>query len=218
MANPSPYTIVLVDDHKIVRDGIELLIGKSENFRIVASLDDGQQALDFLKDNPVDVVVTDITMPVLDGLQLTREIKQCCPDTRVLVLSMHADPAHVSEAILAEADGYLLKNTGRRDFLQALERVCNGGTHFDSQIMGAVLEGVRTERRIDENLKDLSPREIEVIKLIGEELTTNEIADKLFISPKTVETHRKNILKKTGLRSSIGLIKFAVINQIIDLE
>lgn len=217
MTNNLPVSILLADDHRIVQDGIRLLLKGAADMQVVAAVSDGKAALDFLKSNTVDLLLTDVSMPDMNGIELTRAVKEKHPDTRVLILSMHSDAGTVSEAVQAEADGYLLKNTGREELLKALRKVMDGGTYYSADLIPVLMNGIKSETTRAKNIRTLTDREIEILRLVCEELTTQEIADQLFISPKTVETHRKNILRKTGVRSVIGLMKYALVNRLVDI-
>ncbi len=210
--------LLIADDHQVVQDGIKLLLRKTDSIEILGTSNNGQEAIDFIKLNPIDVLLTDISMPEVDGLELTKWVKENHPDIKVIVLSMHNDNSIVQEAVMAEADGYVLKNTGRKELEEAILKVAHGGVYYSDEIVKIIMSGVKQEQRIASNTKVLSDREIEVLQLVCDELTSNEIAEKLFLSPKTIETHRKNILKKTGTKSIVGLIKFAIANQLVEIN
>lgn len=210
--------LLVADDHQVVQDGIKLLLRKVAHFEIVATVNNGEEALAFLQNHTVDVLLTDISMPRMDGLTLTKQVKEHFPDIKVIILSMHNETSIVQDAISAEADGYVLKNTGRKELEEAIVKVSDGGIYYSAEIVKIIMKGVQLDKKIEINTKPLSDREIEILQLVCDELTTNEIADKLFLSPKTVETHRKNILKKTNNKSIVGLIKFAIANQLVDLK
>lgn len=210
--------LLVADDHQVVQDGIKLLLRKVENFEIVAAVNNGEEAFEYLQNNTIDVLLTDISMPKMDGLALTKKVKATFPDTKVIILSMHNETSIVQDAISAEADGYVLKNTGRKELEEAILKVADGGIYYSAEIVKIIMKGIQLDKKIESNTKTLSDREIEVLQLVCDELTTNEIAEKLFLSPLTIDTHRKNILKKTGTKSIVGLIKFAIANQLVDLN
>jgi DNA-binding NarL/FixJ family response regulator len=205
--------ILLVDDHQMFIDGIRVLLEKSK-YKIIGEALNGTEALKFLETNEVDIVITDINMPGMSGCDLTKTIKKQNPNQKVIVLSMYNDREIIHEIIMSEAEGYILKNTGKQELLLALERINNGGTFYSNEVIEIITENYVTKQKAFENLKELSERELEIIKLICQEFSTPEIAGMLFISPLTVETHRKNILKKTKVRTIVGLIKFAIENGI----
>jgi len=210
--------LLIADDHQLVQDGIRLLLRKSEKIEIVGTVNNGQEAKDYLNQHTIDVLLTDISMPLVDGIELTIWVKTLFPDTKVLILSMHNENEIVQDAIMAEADGYVLKNISRKDLEVAILKVADGGVFYSEEIVKIIMSGVKSDKKIAENTKPLSEREIEILKLICDELTTSEIAEKLFLSPKTIETHRKNILKKTGVKSIVGLIKFAISNELVTVD
>jgi DNA-binding NarL/FixJ family response regulator len=168
-------------------------------------------ALEMIRNQPgdFDIVISDVTMPILGGIELTKIIKSQYPEIKVIILTMHNSLQFIREAVEVEADGYLLKNTGREDFIYALNRVANDGSYFSPEVFSAIKNFLRNEKNSATSSK-LSPRETEVLRLIVQEYTSKEIADKLFISKQTVDTHRMNIMQKTGSKSLVGLIKFAI--------
>jgi len=208
--------ILLADDHQLVIDGIKSMLSSEPHFRIAAEANDGQQALDLIHCNPTrfQLLITDVSMPLLSGVELCKMVKQQHPHVKVLILSMYNSVSVVKEAIGAEADGYILKNTGKGEFLTALHRISDGGTYFTQDILPIIYNQYQKERRQDQQLAALSAREREILSLIVKELTSEEIAQRLFISKKTVDNHRANILEKTACRSTIGLVKYAIKNGI----
>ena len=210
--------ILLVDDHQMVMDGIKAMLRKEEQLEIIGEAFNGREAIKFIEQSEkLDFVITDISMPEMDGIELTKYIKQHNPDLPVLVLTMYNEPDIINEIVLAEAEGYILKNTGKKELMEAVNRIVNGGTFFSNEVVQTMMSNYQSERKNDNNTKVLSERELEIVKLICDEKTTNEIAEQLFISPRTVDTHRKNITKKTGVKTIVGLIKFAIANQLIKI-
>ncbi len=206
--------IMLVDDHQMLIDGIKSLLRKEKQLEFVAESNTAEQALTILEAHPdgIDLVLTDISMPGMSGLDLTREIKNRFPEVKVLVLSMYNDPLMVSEILNSEAEGYILKNTGKEELLEAICKIMNGSSFYSHEVISSLMKqrAQNEKKQQKKNLTDLlTTREIEIVKLICEELTTAEIAEKLFISPRTVDTHRKHILEKTDSRSVVSLIKLA---------
>ena len=213
------YKILLVDDHQMVMDGIKAMLRKQKKFKIIGEVFNGKQAIEFIDNNErPDFVLTDISMPEMNGIELTKYLKENHPEIHVLVLSMYNEPETTNEIVLAEAEGYILKNTGQKELLEALDRIAGGGTFYSNEVVQTMMKNYSQEKKQEVNVKILSEREIEILKLICDEKTTNEIAEELFISPRTVDTHRKNIAKKTGVKTIVGLIKFALVNQIVELN
>lgn len=203
--------IIIVDDHQLVIDGLKSMLANEKNYVIKGEALNGQQALEMITAKPEEfqLVVTDITMPLMSGIELCKIIKEQFPHIKVLVLSMHNSISVVKDALNAEADGYLLKNTGQDEFIKAIERVLGDGTYFSQDILPIILNLFQKEKK--ETLKNsLTQREKEVLELIVQEYTSKEIAEKLFISKQTVDTHRINIMQKTDCKTLVGLIKYAI--------
>lgn len=207
------YNIIIADDHKIVIDGIKSILSNTP-FSIIAEADNGQQAMDIISSSPekYDVLITDISMPLLSGTELCKMVKHSFPKLKVLVLSMYSSTPMVKEAVLAEADGFMLKNSGKEDLLNALHKIMNDGTYYSDQVIPIIYSQIDKEKKQKENISILTEREREILSLIVKEYTSEQIADKLFISKKTVDNHRTHILDKTGCKSTIGLVKFALKN------
>ncbi|HTL83191.1 MAG TPA: response regulator transcription factor, partial [Bacteroidia bacterium] len=182
-------------------------------FEFVGEASNGVEALAFIKGTPIDILITDISMAEMNGTELTKQVKKNYPDIKVLVVTMFNDPAIINEILMAEAEGYILKNTGKAELVQALTQIADNGTFYSREIMEIMVKA-RMKRKTTSDLT-ISPRETEIIKLIGEELSTAAIAERLFISPRTVDTHRKNILEKTGCRTIVGLMKYAFENNLL---
>jgi DNA-binding NarL/FixJ family response regulator len=201
-------SIAILDDHQIVIDGLKLLLSDHPQFNIVAEYNKGTDLLEELKNLTVDIVLTDIMMPEMDGYEVALRIKKEFPQVKVLALSMNGEGMLIDKMI-EEADvaGYLLKTTDKKELVTALESVSKGDTYFAKEI----LEELHSFQKIKKENEaiHLTSREIDIIKCIAEDLSNKQIADKLFISERTVETHRKNIFSKTNMHSAISLIDFA---------
>lgn len=207
--------IVLVDDHQMFLDGLELILSSDTRLEIVTRYTSARKALqNFASDNP-DVLITDLNMPEMSGVELTRELKSQFPESKILVLSMHDDKETVSEILDAEAEGYILKNSDKSELLKAIRAVGAGSTYYSNEIVSIILNRFVKKERREELAEVITDREKEVLELIAQELSNDEIADKLFISRRTVETHRKNLMAKTKVNSVVGLLKFAVRNELI---
>lgn len=203
--------IALVDDQNIFLEGLHALVKSIEGFQVVALALNGEEAIQKMEKAQVDVVLMDISMPVLSGIEALEIIKAKSPQIKVIMLSTHNDRATIEKAIRNGADGYLLKNSSRVELENAVNGVMRGETYFMDEIKDVMINSFRSENVATEIR--LTPREIDVLKLICDELTTAEIAEKLFVSVNTVETHRKNLLHKTGAKNVIGLVKFALENK-----
>lgn len=204
--------ILITDDHQMMVDGIKNLLEKEDLYTVVAEANNGQAAYEMIEATPehFDILVTDISMPLLTGTELCKMVKSKFPHIQVLILSMYNNPTAVKEAIIAEADGYILKNAGKAELLKALHRISDGGTYFAEDIVPVIYSQYNKQKIQDRQLKELSEREKEVLNLIVKEYTSEEIAKTLFISKKTVDNHRQHLLEKTGCKSTVGLVKFAV--------
>ncbi|MBX7088978.1 MAG: response regulator transcription factor [Cyclobacteriaceae bacterium] len=203
--------ILLVDDHTILLDGVKSLLSKEDDLTVVGQAGSAEAALEFLKKNEVDLIITDYSLPEMDGLSLVNTIKRIAPNTKVIVLSMHDEVHLVKEILKAGVNGYVLKNDTHKELLNAIRDVSQGKVYLSSDVNKMLITNLNNP---DEG-RLLTDREREILKLIAKEYTNKDIAEELFISERTVETHRKNIFKKTGTNSLVGLIKFAYANNLI---
>ncbi len=203
--------ILVVDDHKVFRDGINALLEKVEGVEVVAEASNGKEALDQLKKCRVDVVLMDIDMGEMNGIDTTQIVKQLYPDVNILVLSMHGEHNYIIKMLDAGASGYILKNAGMDEMVSAIKCVSKGDSYFSREVSTVLLQQlhkpVSTKKQKD---VALTLRETEVLKLIAQEFSNPEIADKLFISIRTVDTHRRNLLEKLGVKNTAGLVKYAL--------
>jgi DNA-binding NarL/FixJ family response regulator len=202
--------ILIADDHGIVRSGIRMLIDRQEGMRVVAEAEDGLQAVDLAQSTRPDVAILDVSMPRMTGLQAAREIRLRAPDTSVLLLSMHDDERYFFDAVDVGAAGYVLKRAADTDLIDAIQAVARGEQFVSPDTERAVikewLDGSREERLED----PLTPRELDVVKLIAEAHTNKQIAEALHVSEKTVESHRANVLSKLGMRDRVELVRYAI--------
>ncbi len=214
-------TIVLADDHRVVREGFRALLLTEPDFRIVGETGDGLQAMRLVDQLKPQVLITDLMMPGLSGIDVARQLRQREVRTRVLLLSMHANEAYVAEALRHGAAGYVLKDSSGADLVRAVREVAAGRRYlsppFSEPAMLAYLEKFRKTGAFDLH-ETLTNREREVLHLAAEGHTNGEIAAKLYISPRTVETHRANLMRKLGLRSHADLIRYALQRGIVPLE
>ncbi len=204
--------VLLVDDHVILRDGIKALIGLSKDVEVVGEAGDGQGAIDRVAELRPDVVLMDIAMPGLDGLEATRRIKERYKNVRVLILTQHENREYVFPILKAGADGYVLKKAAGTELLSAIRAVHIGGTFLYPSVARAVVEDyLRPDGTVaDRRHSKLSDREIGVLKLVAEGRSNQEIADLLCLSVKTVTGHRTNIMEKLDLHSRTELVKYAI--------
>jgi DNA-binding NarL/FixJ family response regulator len=208
MTTPLVTRVLLADDHPVVRNGLRELLNSEADFRVVAEVDDGAQAVERALADDVDLVILDVTMPRMTGLQAARELASRKPGLRILMLSMHENEQFLFEALRAGASGYVLKTAADRDLVNACRATMRGETFLYA---GAVAALVREHLDRDAtSLDPLTPRELEVVKLVAEGHTSDEIAGMLFISRKTVDRHRANILEKLGMRDRVDLTRYAI--------
>ncbi len=202
--------IVIADDHKMFLDGLCSLLEDEENLEIVDTAKNGNGVLQILSNTKIDLVITDISMPEMNGIALNNEIKKKHTQVKTLVLSMHKQSDLIAKLIKNGANGYLLKNADKKELLQAINSIMRGENYFSPEVKEAYMQSMFSPKATRKAEAKLSRREKEVITLIAQEMTTNEIAEKLFISQHTVETHRKNILRKLDARNTAGLVKYAI--------
>lgn len=203
--------LLIADDHQLVIDGLKSMLLKEERYHVLAEAPNGRRALDLIMADPgkFHLVITDITMPLMGGIELCKMLKAQYPHIKVLMLSMHNSIGIVKDALAAEADGYMLKNTGQDEFLKGINRIMENGTYFSQDILPVIFSTLQKEQQPHVRTA-LSQREKEVLGLIVQEYTSREIADKLHISKQTVDTHRINIMQKTNCQTLVGLIKYAI--------
>ncbi|GKT07644.1 DNA-binding response regulator [Desulforhabdus sp. TSK] len=212
-----PYLIVLADDHMMFRQGVRRILEEISAFRVTGEVKDGLELLRLLQAAPPHLVILDISMPNLRGIEATREIKRSHPDMKVLILTMHKDKEYLYHALGAGADGYILKEDADDELVAAIESIRKGNVYISSllssQVSQLIVQSSRSTSPTAEDLsktEPLSNREREVLKLIAEAKSNKEIADLLCISIRTVQHHRSNIMKKLDIKKSTDLVKYAI--------
>lgn len=212
--------ILLVDDHRLIRDAIQSYMEGDPEYEVVGEASHGQEAIKFLEENKVDVVLMDINMPIMDGLQCTKEVLSRWPKIKVLTLSMMSDNQHIKQMMGAGASGYVLKNCSEKELKNAIKTVYEGDTYYSSDVTEVVMSNLMRNKptKTSHMVVDmpLTEREKEVLELIIKEYSNQEIADKLFISPRTVDAHKRNLLEKTGSKNIAGLVMYAINNQLFE--
>ena len=200
--------VAIVDDHKLFRQGLGVILAGKDEIQVVEKYESAIELLKYLQHLEVDVILMDIDMPVLDGISATKELLKVRPDIKVIILSMHLNSLKIQEAVAAKVKGYLLKTSSDVEVAEAIDSVMNGVDYFAKEAQAELIDSYR--RKEDPDYVELTKREIDILKLVCEELNSQEIADKLFISKHTAETHRRNLLGKTGCKNSVGLVKYAI--------
>lgn len=201
--------LIIADDHGMFLEGLKSLLEKEEQINIVATAKNGQEVLDLLKSNTADIVITDLSMPEMDGMTLNRTIKKKYPQVKTIVVSTHSESDKVMQLIKNDVDGYLLKNAEPKELVKAIASVANGEKFFSSEVKDKFMSNVFSEEKSSKSPL-LTKREKEIMKLITAEYTTSEIAESLHISEHTVNSHRKNLLSKLGVKNTAGLVKYAI--------
>lgn len=213
--------IFLADDHAVVRDGLRLLLETQPDFRIIGQAENGLQAVEALTKKCADVLLIDLAMPEMNGIEATRQIRQNCPETRVIVLSMHGSPEYISRALQAGAQGYVLKASAGAEVIEAVRTVLAGHRYLSQKVSDLVVDDYLVHLEAGSSyspLDNLSPRELSILQLVAEGHSSVEIAAMLSISPNTVDTYRSRVLQKLNLKSLSDLIKFAIKHGVTDLE
>lgn len=208
--------LLLADDHKIFSDSLSLLLSGFGGVKVVGQVNDGKQVLTFLEKFPVDLVLSDLHMPYMNGVEMILQIRRRFPTVRVLVLTMAEDSTHIREALQAGAAGYILKSAGKEELQKALFAIAAGQNYISDKVLQELYRQADPAEETAHLLTALTGRELDVIKLIAQEHSSNQIAEKLFISLNTVETHRKNLFKKLRVKNSLGLIKFALKHGLVE--
>jgi len=209
-------SILLADDHQIVLDGLRLSLERDESLHVIGEVYDGGQVMQFLENTAnVDLVILDINMPVLDGLQVAKRIKSEFYEVKVLVLTMYKTATYITNLIKIGVEGYVLKNCSADEFICAINTVMNGEMYYDDALKDIFMKSMLEKPKGLQDVK-LTPREKDVIHCLADELTSTEIAEKLSLSPYTVETHRKNIILKLHVKGTIGVIKYAIAQGLVD--
>ena len=210
--------ILLVDDHKVVRDGLKYYFEDTEAFEITDEASNGIEALEKIESGNFDLVITDLSMPEMDGIELMKNIQEKYEGMPVIALTMLGETQHIKQMISHGVNGYLLKNCGEEEIIKALNMVFNGESYFSSEVTNALINDIAGKRKPKQRLTletPLSGREKEVLKLIVDEKSNQEIADELFISVRTVDAHKRNMLEKTGAKNVAGLVMYAVEHDLI---
>lgn len=211
---------MLVDDHKMIREGIKTYLAEDPKYDIVGEAENGIDCLNQLENLEVDLILTDLHMPEMDGIELAKEVKERYPDLKLIALTMMGESQHIKQMLAEGALGYLLKNCGETEVKLAIQNVMMGGTYYSPEVTNIIMNNIRKVKpKSGGNVAmemPLTDREKEVLKLILKEYTNQEIADELYISVRTVDAHKRNLLDKTGSKNVAGLVIYAIDRQLFD--
>ncbi len=213
------YKVIIVDDHSIFRDALKFVLAQSEDIEIIAEASNGQEFLDIIDNYSPDIVLMDIAMPVLDGVEATREVLKRYPEMKIIALSMYGDELYYFRMLEAGVQGFVLKESGSDELIKAIHSVMDGDNYFSNRILCNIIKEFAHEAKGQPETEKiqvkLSKRESEVLELICAGFSNNEIANKLGISKRTIEGHRSSLISKTGAKNSIHLVLFAMKNKIL---
>lgn len=214
--------VALVEDHQLVRDGIRSLLTNLPNIEVVAESDCAKSMLNLIEGAKPDVLLVDISLPEMSGIELARVVTTTYPSIRVIILSMHTEQEYIFNSLRNGAKGYLHKSISREELIEAIEQVYGGSEYFSKEVSGIILKSylrqIKNPERVDEyEDKKLTPREMEILRMVAQGYSNQLIADKLFISVRTVESHKNHIMQKLELTTTVDLVKYAIKNGIIDL-
>jgi len=215
--------IIIIDDHPLFREGLKTIISRDDRFEVVGEAGSGHEGFDMVKRLKPDLVVIDISLPDQSGIQLARDLRELLSEIKILIVSMHSKIDYIAEAFQAGATGYVVKESASERLLQGLKSVAKGDYYLDSSVSHAVVENLmksplKAAKITDADYATLTPREQEVMRFLAEGLSSKAVAEKLFISPKTVENHRANIMNKLGLHSTMELVRYAAKLGLIDVD
>jgi two-component system, NarL family, response regulator NreC len=209
--------IILADDHNIVRKGLQAILSGESDFHIIGEASDGLETVEKVQQLQPDILVLDIMMGGINGLEVTRQLSKKCPKTGIVILSMHSNEAYVLEALRSGARAYILKDNTTEDLVRAIREVAAGRRYLSAPLSERAIEAYtqKTETSSQDPYDQLTTREREILQLASQGWSNTEIAERLFISPRTVETHRANLMHKLGIRSNAELLQFAMVRGII---
>ncbi len=212
--------ILIADDHNLVADSLSMMLEAVVEFEIIGIVNNGWQALNFAEKQPVDVVLTDLHMPLLNGFEMAIRLRDISPNTKVLILTMSEEAEHIKEALRIDVHGYVMKSAEKQELIKAIQTISQGERYFSEKIARKLAQipnedSPNGKTRI-EDIHPLTRREIEILRLVTDDLSNFEIGDKLNISSTTVETHRRNLMKKVGVSSAIGLMRWGMKHGLVE--
>ncbi len=216
-SNQQKRKIIIVDDHTLFRNGLRILINTLENYHVVGEAANGKQFLDLLEKGVPDLVLLDINMPVMDGIEAATIAQKLYPDIKIITLSMYGEEDYYYKMVNAGVKGFVLKNSDIKEVKTALDVVYDGGSFFSSELLQNLVNSLKSTSKSKEVHAELSEREMEILILICQGLSNQEIGDKLFISKRTVDKHRANILEKSESKNTAQLVVYAIKNRFVEL-
>jgi DNA-binding NarL/FixJ family response regulator len=209
--------ILLVDDHTLFRNGLKMLLDTLPGYEVTGEASNGREFLELIAKSDYDIIFLDIEMPEINGIEAAKRAIEQKPDLKIITLSMYGDEEYYDQMVDAGAKGFLLKNTNLQEVKTAIDTVMSGGNYFSQELMQSLLRNYKSVKETKGSEAELSEREIEILLLICSGLSNQEIGDTLFISKRTVEKHRANILSKSNCKNTAGLVMYAIKNQMIEM-
>ncbi len=216
-SKPTKRKVIIVDDHTLFRNGLRILLNTLEDYQVVAEAANGKQFIELLEKDMPDLVLLDINMPVMDGIEAATIAQKLYPDIKIITLSMYGEEDYYYKMVNAGVKGFVLKNSDIKEVKTALDVVYEGGSFFSSELLQNLVNSLKSSSRSKEFHAELSEREMEILILICQGLSNQEIGDKLFISKRTVDKHRANILEKSESKNTAQLVVYAIKNKLVEL-
>ncbi len=209
--------LLIVDDHKVVRAGIRLLFQTDNEVNVVGETEDGEKAIELVKKLHPDVVITDVSMPNMSGIQLTKKLKEEHPNVKVLIISMHNDDDYIIDALEAGAMGYITKDSNDDEIINAVHSISNDKMYYGSSISDVFAKKILKQNKSANEIEKLTERELEVLELIVLGMSNKEIANKLFVSKRTIDNHRTNCMRKIGANNTADIVRIAYQNNLVKI-